>query len=214
MAEGARPRITIAVYAPPTAFAAGAQSTLVRLGYNLLTPGTAGRQRGSQALLPPALQIVDERLLDQLPLEDETPLPILLLIGPEGPPTSDARCVGSVRRRARAEELYAVLQRALEARPRGVLRIEDTIPAHCTRDGREWTGLIRSLSEKGCLLESANIEKDLRVDLRFPLANRGTVRVPAQTAYVQGKRAGLVFRGGSELSRVAIADYVSSRLGG
>jgi hypothetical protein len=40
------------------------------------------------------------------------------------------------------------------------------------------------------------------------------VRLPAQPAYVDGARAGLVFRRLSDLHRASIADYVASRLGG
>lgn len=215
MAEEERPRTTVVVHAPASAFAPGAQSALVRLGYNLVTPFTAARQRGAGALLRPVLRIVDERQLDQVPVEAGTPLPILLLVGRRSAGTRDSRAVGTARRRATVGDLYALLQRALEPRPRAVPRVPDAIPARCTRDGREWTGLIRSLSEKGCLIESGeSLEKDLRVELSFPLAGRGMVRLPAQSSYVEGESAGLVFRGATDLSRSAIAEYVSSRLAG
>jgi hypothetical protein len=209
-----RARRTIAVHAPGGAFAPGAQSALVRLGYNLVTASTAERQSGENDLLRPLLRIVDDRQLDELPVE-RAPLPLVLLTSASGPVSTDARAVGCVRRRARLGDLYPLIQRALESTPRDVPRIEDAIPARCTRDGREWTGLIRSLSERGCLLESARpLEKDLRVEISFPLAGRGLVRLPAQPAYVDGARAGLVFRRLSDLHRASIADYVASRLGG
>ena len=207
--------MTLVIYAPGQAFAPGTQNALVRLGYNLVSGPTAARL-GHASLLRPVLRIVDDRQLAEVPLAGAgAELPMILLTGARGAPTSDARAVGSVRRRAKLRQLFPLLQRALEPIPREVPRILDVIPARATRDGREWSGLIRSLSEKGCLLESASgLEKDLRVELSFPLAGRGVVRLPAQPAYVDGARAGLIFRGASEIARSTIADYVASRLGG
>jgi hypothetical protein len=215
MGSISRRRLTVVVHAPGQAFAPGTQSALVRLGYNLVTAATATRLgRGSQ--LCPLLRIVDDRQLEELPFEEPgKELPMILLTGARGPGTTDARAAGIVRRRAKLRDLYPLLQRSLEPHPRSVPRVADAIPARATRDGRAWTGLIRSLSEKGCLIESATaLEKDLRVELSFPLASRGVVRIAAQPAYVDGSRAGLVFRGASDLARTTIADYVSSRLGG
>ncbi len=210
-----RSRLTLVIHAPGQAFAPGAQNALVRLGYNLVTATTATRL-GAGTPLRPLLRIVDDRQLDLLPVMGPgAELPLILLTGARGPVISDARAAGIVRRRAKLRDLYPLLQRALETHPRDVPRVDDAIPARASRDGREWMGLIRSLSEKGCLLESTTaLEKDLRVELSFPLASRGVVRIPAQPSYIEGPRTGLVFRGASELARTVIADYVASRLGG
>jgi hypothetical protein len=213
--QAPRSRPTLVVHASGQAFAPGAQNALVRLGYHLVSAATAERLL-RQGSLRPLLRLVDDRQLQELPLEKPgTELPILLLTGTRGPLPCDARATGMVRRPARLRDLFPLLQRALEANPRGVPRVVDAIPARASREGRHWSGLIRSLSEKGCLLEGArDLERDLRVDLSFPLASRGVMRVQAQPAYEAGPGAGLVFRGASDLARSAIADYVSSRLGG
>ena len=201
-------RITVAVYAPATAFSPGTQNALVRLGYNLMRPRTAETEN---PLLRPQIRIVDDRQLDQVPLEHD--LPMVLLTSTEHPDTVDARAVGTVPRQARLRALYEILQRVLEDHPRAVPRVDDAIPARATRDGHHWMGAIRSISEKGCLLQSfAELPSDLRVDLAFPLANRGNVTVPAQPSYRDGRLTGLVFRGTTETTRAAIGDYVASRL--
>jgi len=208
-------RGTIAIYAPARAFAPGAQNALVRLGYKLVTARTAERFRQDE-ILGPVVRIVDDRQLDQVPIEPGgAGLPMILLTGARGQATTDARAVGTVRRRARLRDIYEVLQRTLEDQPRAVPRVPDAIPARCSRQGRSWTAAIRSLSEKGCLVQSwSELERDLRVELCFPLANRGLVHVPAQPSYEDGQCTGLVFRGTTDTTRAAIAEYVAARLAG
>jgi hypothetical protein len=205
------PRATIAIHAPARAFAVGTQTALARLGYHLVPAETAEHDDNLSRL---SIRIVDDRQLEQVPLESNgQAIPIILLTGHRGPLASDARAVGIVRRRARLNEVFALLQRALEARPRSVPRVPASLPARCTRDNHGWAGAIRSISEKGCLLHSTErLEPDRRVDLCFALPREGLLQIPAQPSYVDGKRAGLVFRDTSEQMRSAIAGYVTAQL--
>jgi hypothetical protein len=110
-------------------------------------------------------------------------------------------------------ELFALLQRALEPWPRTVPRVPAALPARCTRGNHGWAAAIGSISEKGCLLFSTErLEPEERLDVCFALPREGLMQVPAQPSYVSGKRAGLVFRDTSEQSRSAIADYVNTQL--
>lgn len=210
------PRVTVTVYAPARAFAPGVQTALTRLAYNLITPKTAEEQGAGSGPLSPAIRIVDDRELDQVPLETgPEALPIVLLVGHRGPVVSDARAVGTVRRRAKLEPLYDVLQRALERHPRSVPRAETTLPVRALRGERAWAGAIRQLSEKGCLVQGARgIEPDLRVDLCFPIPGAGLLTVPAQASDVRPDGATLVFRDACQETRKAIAGYVADQLAG
>lgn len=216
MEQPLEPRVTVAVYAPARAFAPGVQSALVRLGYNLITPTTAEGLSGENAPLRPTIRIVDDRELDGAPLEAGTDaLPLVLLVGHRGPVTTDARAVGSVRRRAKLEPLFDVLQRALERHPRAVPRTETALPVRALRGERCWAGAIRSLSEKGCRVQGARgLQPDLRVELSFPLPGTGMITVPAQASQVRESEAILLFRDASAETRRAIAGYVADQLAG
>jgi hypothetical protein len=94
-----------------------------------------------------------------------------------------------------------------------VPRVPTALSARCTRGNHGWAAAIRSISEKGCLLQSTeHLEPDQRLDLCFALPTEGLVQIPAQPLYVREKQAGLVFRDTSERSRSAIASYVSAQL--
>jgi hypothetical protein len=207
-------RVNVAIHAPARAFAPGVQTALVRLGYNLISAASADGDIAEEDWRRPAIRIVDDRQLEEVPLEGNGKrLPIILLTGHRGPLASDSRAVGTVRRRARVNELFALLQRALERWPRTVPRVGAALPARCIRGNHGWVGAIRSISEKGCLLQSTErMEPDRRLDLCFALPDQGLLRIAAQPSYVEGKRAGLVFRDNSERARAAIADYVATQL--
>jgi hypothetical protein len=206
-------RATVAVHAPARAFAAGTLAALARLGYRLVQAKATGQLGGDESCKP-AIRIVDDRQLENLPLEcNGEAVPLILLTSHRGPAASDSRALGSVRRRAGVNELYALLQRALEPLPRSVPRVPAALPARCTRGSHGWAAAIRSISEKGCLLQSTEqLEPDQRVDLCFALPAEGLMQIPAQPIYVRGKQAGLVFRDSSDRSREAIASYVSAQL--
>jgi len=208
------PRAAVAVHAPPRAFAPGTQTALVRLGYRLISAETAADHADDDDGCRPVIRIVDDRQLESVPLESNgNGIPLILLTGHRGPLASDSRAVGTVRRRARVNELFALLQRALEPWPRTVPRIRAALPARCKRGNHGWAAAIGSISEKGCLLLSTErLEADKRLDVCFALPSEGLMQLPAQPSYVSGKRAGLVFRDTSERSRSAIANYVNSQL--
>jgi hypothetical protein len=206
-------RATVAVHAPARAFALGTRTALVRLGYHLVPAETAASHSDDEGCRP-SIRIVDDRQLEKVPLEGNGQgIPIILLTGCRGRLANDPRAVGIVRRRAGVNELFALLQRALEPWPRTVPRTPAALPARCIRGNHGWAGAIRSISEKGCLLHSTErLEPDKRVDLYFALPEAGLMQLPAQPSYVHGKRAGLVFRDTSEQSRAAIASYVTAQL--
>jgi hypothetical protein len=206
-----RSRATVAIHAPTRAFEAGTETALGRLGYHLVRAESAERDVDRSRF---AIRIVDDRRLESVPVEGNGhALPIILLTGPRGPLASDARTVGTVRRRAGLQETFALLQRALEATPRTAPRIPTSLPARCIQGNHGWAGAIRSISEKGCLLHSTErLEPDRRLDLCFALPSQGLVQIPAQPSYVDGKRAGIVFRDTSKQIRTAIAGYVTAQL--
>ena len=208
------PRATIAIHAPARAFAPGTQTAMVRLGYRLVSPETAAGHREDGDWCRPAIRIVDDRQLESVPLESNgNGIPLILLTGHRGPLARDSRAVGTVRRRARVNELFALLQRALEPWPRTVPRVSAALPARCKRGNHGWAAAIGSISEKGCLLLSTErLERDKRLDVCFALPGEGLMQLPAQPSYVSGKQAGLVFRDTSEQSRSTIADYVNTQL--
>jgi hypothetical protein len=208
------PRATVAIHAPARAFAPGTQTAMVRLGYRLVSAETAARHTEDGDPCRPAIRIVDDRQLESIPLESNgNGIPLILLTGHREPPARDPRAVGAVRRRARVNELFVLLQRALEPWPRTVPRVPAALPARCIRGNHGWAAAIGSISEKGCLLLSTErLEPEKRLDVCFALPREGLMQVPAQPSYVSGKRAGLVFRDTTEQSRSAIAHYVNTQL--
>ncbi len=214
MEPTATPRATVAIHAAARSFAPGTQSAVVRRGYLLGSAETAANHSEDDGWCRPAIRIVDDRQLESVPLESNgVGIPLILLTGHRGPLASDSRAVGTVRRRARVNELFTLLQRALEPWPRTVPRVAAALPARCKRGNHGWAAAIRSISEKGCLLLSTErLEPEKRLSIYFTLPREGLIQLPAQPSYVSGKRAGLVFRDTSERSRSAIANYVNSQL--
>jgi hypothetical protein len=162
----------------------------------------------------PAVRVIDDRQLDEVSRDgDGDPIPIILLTGHRGPVIGDSRAFGVLRRRAQLNELFALLQRALEQSPRAVPRISASLPARCIRGRHGWAGAIRSISEKGCLLQSTErLEPNRRLDLCFTLPREGLLRIPARPSHLDGKVACLVFRGSADRYRPAIASYVNAQL--
>ncbi len=213
-----RPRTSVAVHAPDRAFAPGVLTALTRLGYNLVSLKTAVRQDGENGPLAPRLRIVDDRRTEEL-LSNRDDLPVILLTGARGDAALrgsglESLVIGVVRRRARLAAVYELLQAAFEPRPRSVPRVADALPARATHGAESWAGAIRSISEKGCLLQSTSpLQEDAPVELCFPLADQGLVQIPAQPSYTAGDRTGLVFDEAiPETTRRALAEYVTTRL--
>ena len=214
MQVSATPRETLIVHAPASAFAPGVRSALTDLGYKLVTPSEAEPLVEETGPLHPALRIVDDRQLEQVPFETGPQArPLVLLTRHRGAPTTDARAVGIVRRRARLQPQYALIQGATETHPRSVPRVPTDLPVRAVRDERCWAGAIRCLSEKGCrVLGTRGLEPALRVELTFPIPGSGMVNVPAQPLAIRDDHAILVFRGSFGRTREAIARYVAERL--
>lgn len=213
-----RQRVTIAVDAPSRAFAPGVQTALRRLGYNLVSERKASGQDGGQDIPAAQVLIIDERRIAELS-HPSTRLPVILLTGARGDEVLresklDDLAIGVVRRRARLAPLYELLQATFEVRPRSVPRVDDALPARATRGRMIWTGAIRSISEKGCLLQSSEVlEDDEPVELCFPLASQGLIHILATASYQAGDGTGLVFDEAiPEETRHALSDYVTDRL--
>jgi hypothetical protein len=206
------PRAIVAIHAPARAFATGTRTALTRLGYRLVPAESAGRADIDGCR--PAIRLVDDRRLETLPIEGERAgIPIILLTGPRGPLAVAPPAVGTVRRRAGVNEVFALLQRALETRPRSAPRVSTALPARCTRGNHGWPAAIRSLSERGCLLHSTErLEPDKRVELCFALPRAGLMQLIAEPSHVRGKCAGLAFRDAPQRYRSEIASYVTAQL--
>ncbi len=211
MVDEERDRVTIAVHAPDRAFAPGVQTALMRLGYNLISARTASRQRAT-GVLAPEVRIVDTRQCRDLAARQD-PLPRILLAGAKDAIDNDDELLGVVQRRARLTQVYQILQNHFEDQPRSVPRVHDALPARATRGAESWTGAIRSISERGCLLQSASsFRSDTQVELCFPLASQGLVQIPAEPCYQSEAGTGMVFNRLPETTRNLLADYVTSRL--
>ena len=92
-------------------------------------------------------------------------------------------------------------------------RVDDAIPARCRRGDRTWIGAIRSISERGCLLQSkGDLEPRQRIEISFPLSPGGWVQIPAETRYRSREGFGIVFRQSGAQARTALRTYVAHRL--
>jgi len=102
-----------------------ARSMLWKLGYAVLPP--------EELAAPEARIVCESRLAEVAALP---PLPLILLTDRRPPEGGDARVHGSVRRPAGVHPLYQLLQTALEEHPRGVPRVEVSLPARATAGPR------------------------------------------------------------------------------
>lgn len=205
---GSRPRRTLASYVSPRAFAPGARAALEALGYRVVLATTQGRFDAAD--WDADLRLVDARHLDRLP-RDETPV---ILLGSERTiPCEERRVVGIAPRPAEVSRLYPLLQRALEPHPRAAARAVARLPARCAHADRRWTADLVTLSESGCLLETASeMTPGLELNLSFPLPLGRVVSTRARVRLRDRDRAGLAFLAPAYRARTAIADYVQRRL--
>ncbi|MCP3984842.1 MAG: PilZ domain-containing protein [bacterium] len=193
---------------------------MLRLGYDLVSIPGADRQDDCKESPAAQLMIVDDRRTATM-LHPSTRLPMILLTGAQRHSRSqtdevDDSTVGFVQRRASLGALYELLQTTLETCPRSVPRVEDALPARATKGQESFIGAIRSISEKGCLLQSSEaLTEDQPVEVCFPLADLGLVQIVAQPSYQAGDCTGLVFDEDTpEATRRALSDYVENRLTG
>jgi len=193
----------IEVRVPSRDFAPGVQTALERLGYELVPA------RGRNAA--PDARIVAASRLNRL--SAAAPAPIILIGRPQSPGEDDPRVIGIVTRPAGLLDLYALLQHALEAHPRGAPRIQTALPARSLHEGGDTPGAILSLSEKGCLLRSASSLPGFgSLHLQFMLPNEGPIYTRAEPRHAEGRESGLAFERLPEASRAAIAGFVTKSL--
>ena len=202
----------IASYVEPQAYAQRVRAALEGLGYRIIPVATRGRFADDS--WEPDLRIVDERHIDRIPPEDYLPrTPVVLLTGGTRGAWQDRRVVGAVPRPAKLQDLYPVIQRALEDTPRSAARAPTELPGRCTQSDRRWMGAVTSLSEKGCLFRTnETLVVDNQLNLLFPLPLGQMVTARARVIGQQGPSVSLVFDDLDPPIREAVAYYVEGRL--
>jgi len=209
MTPGDRPNRIILTHASPDAFTPMTRAILAKLGYVILSPEELAESSESQGFGAPDLRIVDERSLPELPEDGFPSLPIVVLTGRHGVTGADPRIAGAVCRPAGMHELYRLMQEILEDTPRSTPRILTHLPAHCSCDGKKWTGAVLSLSESGCLLRSAEPQMlGSRFVLSFALPPIGEIEVEADVAYQLIPELGVTFHATSPADREKIGGFI------
>ncbi len=210
------PRHVLLTSARPEAFTRLTRSILGRLGYGIWTAQEyrALQERRPEGIGAPELLIMDEHKLDRVgELDPSESLPIILLAGRAGIQREDGRLIGAVRRPAGVHDLYRVLQRHYEERPRSTPRVDTELRATCRRRGQTWEAAVLSLSDNGCLLRSGeSIPLGSVVSMSIELPGEPAVEVEAETAYQIVPDLGLVFSATPADVRKRIGDYVLDRL--
>ena len=208
----AEKRRLILSFARPDAYVPMARAILGRMGYAIVSPE---EWLASEALASrvPQLAIVDERRLPELPSEAFAATPLILLCAKGVSSLEDRRVVGAIARPAGLHELYLMLQQALEAAPRGSLRVATHLPVRFSCSGREWHGAVLSLSENGCLVSTPEpMDLGAELEVSFELPRVGLIETRAETAYQLASGTGLVFQATRAASRRAILSFVEEHL--
>jgi hypothetical protein len=207
------PRRILLVHAAPDAIGKVTRRILASLGYAMMTPEEFAESDACASGALPALRIVDERSLAELP-EDGSPIvPIVALTGRHGVTGADSRIVGAIRRPAGLHELYRLVQELLEDIPRSTPRIPTHLPARCSHDGKEWLGAVLSLSENGCLLRSSEPRLlGSNMTLVIDLSRTGKLQLLAEVTYQLLPDLGLTFHATSPSDREAISDFIERTL--
>ena len=192
----------LVTHAAPEALAAITRGILGKLGYAILTPEEFEPLAQSIDRIRPDLRIVDERSLAEVPDEDGSSVPIIVLTGRHGTAGVDSRIVGAVKRPAGLHELYRLLQQVLEDKPRTSPRVPVHLKARCERGGREWHSSVLSISSNGCLVRSPE-----------PLLPRsGPLCLTAEVAYQLVPDSGLIFHATAPSDREALSSFVVDML--
>jgi hypothetical protein len=182
--EALRGKRRVASYATESDYAPFARSLLWKLGYAVLPPEELERAE--------ARIVREDRLAEVAALP---PLPLILLTDRRPPECGDSRVTGSVRRPAGVHPLYRLLQVALEENPRGVPRVEVSLPARATRGAQGFELVVRSISENGCLLGGPKLPPlDGEIELGIELPWGEKIEVTALVSYAQGGDVGAVFQ--------------------
>jgi len=199
----------LVTHSAPEALAPITRAILGKLGYAILTPEEFETLAQSMDRVRPDLRIVDERSLFDVPDDEGSAVPIIVLTGRHGTTGVDSRIVGAVQRPAGLHELYCLLQQVLEETPRSTPRVPTHLNARCAKNGREWLGAVLSLSENGCLLRSPEpLMLGTRIDLSFNLPKAGSINLQAEVAYQLVPESGLIFLATLPGDRSAISDFV------
>lgn len=209
---GTAPQHILVSHAAPEAYAPMTRAILAKLGYAILLPEELERVTGD-APLRPALRIVDERQLGEVPDEPDG-VPIVVLTGRHGATGADPRIIGAIRRPAGMHELFRLIQQVTEDTPRSTPRAPTHLRARCRNEGREWPVTVLSLSGNGCLIRSPEpLLLGARLDLSFALPAQA-IDVEAETAYQLLPDMGLIFHGIPTRQRQAIERFVVGTLSG
>ena len=207
------PQRLIVTHAGPEAYAPMARAILANLGYRIVDQDEYPKAAAELGLDRPHLRLVDERTLADIEMEEDPPVPIVVLCGKHGVSGVDPRVVGAIRRPAGLHEIYRLVQQVLEDTPRSTPRVPTHLAARCRRNGREWRGAVLSLSENGCLLRSPEtLLLGSRIALGFELPRSGSIEVDAEIAYQLVPDLGVVFTATSPGVREAIGGYVTALL--
>ena len=165
------------------------------------------------------MRIVDERRFDEIPgldADPETPIVVLTGVRPQSDTDAkrDPRIVGRIARPAGLTPLYGLLQQGLELTPRRFPRVSTRLPARWIRSDKLAIGAILSLSERGCLLRTAeaSIERGTRMQLQFALPGAGLLSMSANCVHGSGGNIGLCFHRPPSSMRSAIGGFVSELL--
>jgi hypothetical protein len=206
-------RRVLVLHAAPDLFSGSDRLVLARLGYSIFTPEEF-EERGRTLDRPrPDLRLVDERQLGEVPEDSGPTVPIVALTGRHGVSGVDPRIVGALPRPPGMHDVYRVAQQVLEDTPRATPRIPVHLMAECQRNGKEWRGVVLSLSENGCLLRTPEpLMLGSRLQLSFRLPKVGTLELEAESAYQLVPDFGLVFHATAPADRAAILDYVNEAL--
>ncbi len=203
----------LVVHAPQEAIASITRVMLAKLGYVIVSPEEFESLDPESVRRGPELRIVDERNLADVPVDNGSSVPILVLTGRHGVSGADPRIVGAIRRPAGMHELFRVIQQVLEETPRTTPRVLTHIIGRCFRSDEEWRVTILSLSENGCLMRSPEpLLLGTRIRLRFELPPAQTLELDCDTAYQLVPDIGMIFNATSPAERAAIGDYVKGAL--
>jgi len=215
MSADAPVRRILLTHAAPEAFADVSRTILARLGYALLTPEEFAASRESLGRELPDLRIVDERSLAEVPEDGFPAIPLVVLSGRHGVTGADPRIAGAIRRPAGLHELYRIAQEILEDTPRSTPRIPTHLNARCASRGKEWTGVILSLSESGCLLRSSEPQMlGANLTLSFRLLRSGPLSLEAEVSYQLLPDLGITSHATAPADRKAIGDFIARALEG
>ena len=201
-------RYTIASYVASPALKRGTRAALQRLGYEVRPAVMQGRWE--DASWRSDVRLVDERHIGRVP-RDATP--VVVLAGDPARQWDNERIIGAAARPADISALYPLLQRALEAQPRAAARVAAAITARGNIDDRRFDATIVTLSQRGCLIRSAQLlDPRTELNLSFTLPGNHELALRAVICGADADGAAVEFSEIDSAAQHAISDYVQRRL--